>query len=181
MKVISNKTINKNNSQFPLKIECDYCGSELEIEKDDIYHGYAGIAYVKCPCCGEETGVDPNGNFDIKLSINNLKFPDHFYSFYDGVDLSAEEILNYIRRGIEWFRKNPDNFSWSTGTGDTEIHIENYSGDKEYKVFVAKGYYGTEIPYEDEDFAAQDSVSWDWKNSGIRVEYIVDDENEMSE
>lgn len=40
------------------KIECDKCGSELEIKKGDTHVGWLGALFVTCPCCGEESMVD---------------------------------------------------------------------------------------------------------------------------
>ena len=79
------KVLKESNfsSVFPMKIKCeqvrdiygfsygkkiDFCGSELEIEADDIikhswskYPDYEGVDYgVKCPVCGRFSVVDKN-------------------------------------------------------------------------------------------------------------------------
>lgn len=166
MKVIKDNV--NIESDFPRKIECENCGSELEIEESDIKIGYMGSCYVKCPVCRKDSYIyDLDG---ITVNKDNIKFPDHFYHFGDSDSakkLENSEIEEYIRKGIEWHRKNPNNFVWDFGTGDSDIAVYNYPGDEDYRVVVARGYYDCEISYEAEDYNVQDYDSW--KNKGIRV------------
>ena len=163
MRVIKN---NVNKSDFPKKIECENCGSELEIDESDVKIGYIGLYYVDCPVCNKQAYIyDLDG---INVIKDNIKFPDHFYHFGDGGKrLDDVEIEEYIREGIEWHRKNPNQFVWDGGTGDSDIAIYNYPGDEMYRIVVAKGYYSCEIKYETEDYNVQDCDSW--KNKGVRV------------
>ena len=151
------KVIKKNNEKcdsiFPLHVICEECESELEVEKEDIFYGYLGSSYVNCPVCGAKTPTDCE-KLDIKVTKDNIIFPDYFYDFHNGVDYSTEEIKKDITRGIEYFRKNPGEFAWFGGSGNTFIAIYNMEGDSEYQVIVAKGYYETLISYEQEDYDA---------------------------
>ena len=168
---ITNLRGSNKSSKFPIEVGCEKCGTEFCVEENDrLNAGYYGTYYVNCPVCGERVMIyELDG---IKVTKDNIKFPDHFYSFENGVKISNEEIEEYIRKGIEYFRENPTSFSWSTGTGDTHILVQNYSGDEDYSVVVSKGYYETEIDYEKEDYDAQDSSGWDWKNEGFSQRII---------
>ena len=160
MKVLENK-------QFPMEITCENCSSKIEIEKDDLHIGYLGMYYVICPVCGKKTYVDELEGAPV--TKDTIKFPDHFFYFGDGKDVSTEEIEKEIRQGIEWLRMNPDNFIWSMSYGNMDIHVENYSGDKEYRVVVTKNYYECTVPYEQDDYDAQESIGWGWENKGVRI------------
>lgn len=48
MKVLKN---NMQDNNFPRKIICDQCSSELEYDIDDVKHGYLGMAQIICPVC----------------------------------------------------------------------------------------------------------------------------------
>lgn len=154
MKIIK-KNKEKNDLIFPLHVVCEECGSELEVEKEDIFYGHLGISFVTCPVCGEKTPTNC-GTLDIKVTKDNIIFPDYFYDFHNGVDCSSEEIKKDIDRGIKYFRMNPEKFAWYGGSGNTFIAIYNMRGDSEYWVIVAKGYYETLISYEQEDYDTQD-------------------------
>ena len=39
-----------------------------------------------------------------------------------------------------------------TGTGDTHVFVFKYDGDEEYFVYVGKGGYETQVPFEDVDY-----------------------------
>ena len=131
-------------------ITCDNCGSDYEIEYDDTYIGALGCRYVKCPCCGYENMIDDG----IQLTKDNLKFPDHYFSFADCVKISDEAIDRDVKRCIEALRNSKDKrfYATRTGTGDTHIFVFRYDGDEEYFVYVGKGGYETNVPFEDVDY-----------------------------
>ena len=150
MKVI--KTIKQQNInyEFPKRIECEHCGSTLEIEREDIHIGYLGEAYVQCPVCNQETCIYSD---TIKETITpeTIKFPDHFYHF--GVQKGAVEIENgeieiYIKKCVQTLREHPEHFVAYTGRGDTMVFVWGLPGDGEYWVVVAKGYYDGTIPFQ---------------------------------
>ena len=165
MRVIKKKSDIKQ--PFPMRVICYNCESELEIEEQDTHVGYYGAMYFTCPVCGEESMIDELDG--ITLTKDNIEFPQHFYYFGNGVDLTSEEIRKYINDAIKFFRKNPDNFCYTTGSGNTGILVQNFSGDHEYHVVVTKDFYETEIPYETKDYAALNSVDDRWRNVGIEA------------
>ena len=163
---ILNKEKEKSIS-WPQKVVCEYCETELEIDKEDIIIGVLGMPYIKCPVCKRMANVMDYGIDGIDITKDNIEFPRHFFHSIDGVDLTNDEIREYIGHGIEYFRRNPDSFCYETGTGNTHIMINNYSGDKNYYVVVTKDYYDTFIPYEAEDYAAVQSVNEEFRNTGF--------------
>lgn len=141
---------NPEEYNYPRFITCDNCGSDLEIEYSDTYIGALGCLAVKCPCCSCENTIDDG----IKLTKDNLRFPTHYFHFGDGVKLSNEETDKYVRECIEALRnsKNKDFYATHSGTGDTHVFVFRYDGDEEYLVYVGKGGYETNVPFEDEDY-----------------------------
>ena len=104
----------------------------------------------------------------IILTEDNIEFPKHFYCFKDGVDVTSEEIKEYIKDAIKFFRNNPSCFCYSTGSGNTSVIVLNFSGDEEYAVNVAKGYYEAHIPYGDKDYLVHNANDWKWENIGVK-------------
>lgn len=158
IKVIKNN-FNKTEPDKPLtpttiRTICNECDSELELSPSDTHIGWLGAAYVKCPCCGEETMVDELDG--ITLTMNNIEFPTHFNrtnkNLKDVKEIANEKIIKEIRRGIEYFRKNKDEYHWYTSCGDLFLIIFRYEGDEEYFVVVTRDFYETDISFEREDY-----------------------------
>lgn len=168
MKIISRKNGTRENAvKFPLRVCCEHCKSELEIDESDVWVGPFGAMWYTCGVCGEKCMADEIPG--ITLTPDNIEFPTHFYHFGEkAVELTPDEIKKYIKIAINYFRNNPENFCYYTGSGDTMVVVLNYSGDKEYHVSVAKGYYDIEIPYTDEDLRIQNQNNYEWKNKGIK-------------
>lgn len=156
MKIIKNNCIEKKQENIPKQftVECDKCGSELEITEEDTYIGWLGAPHITCPCCGEECMVDDLDG--ITLTKDNLKFPVHFIrtvkELRHVIEVNSDEIIRDIQKGIEYFRNNKDEYNWYTSHGDLFLIIYRYPGDEEYFVMVTKDYYETYIPFELEDY-----------------------------
>lgn len=176
MRVIKKKSDIKQ--PFPMRVTCYNCETELEIEEQDTHVGYPGAMYFTCPVCGEESMIDELDG--IILTKDNIEFPQHFYYFGNGVDLTSEEIRKYINDAINFFRNNPDNFCYTTGSGNTGILVQNFSGDHEYHVVVTKDFYETEIPYTAKDYDALESVNDRWRNVGIEAWRELRKEHDIS-
>lgn len=158
MKVIKDNTGNKLNAEKKvpdvLKIHCSECGSELEITKDDTHIGWLGAAFINCPCCGQEAMVEEMDG--VTLNIDNIEFPLHFnrttLELGKAKEVGASEIKKEIKRGVEHFRNNKDDFCWYTNYGDLFLVMFRYPGDEEYWVIVTKDFYETYIPFEQQDY-----------------------------
>lgn len=157
MKVVENNL--KRKTKFPVKITCEKCGSILEIDKEDVFYGYLGLSYVKCPVCGEKTETYLD-DLDIHVTRDNVVFPDHFY-YFKGIpeeEVDSEEVKEEIKKLIKYIKEhNEETFeSWSS-SANRFVFVHAYPGDECYAVTVANGYYDTEIPFDEEDYKI------DWK------------------
>jgi hypothetical protein len=156
VKVLKNNCIEsvKKNTPEKITIECDKCGSELEITKEDTHIGWLGAAFVTCPCCGEDTMVEEMEG--ITLTKDNIEFPLHFIrtnkELRNVSEVASDSIIKEIKKGIEYFRKNKDAYDWYTSYGDLFISMYKYDEDKDYFVLVTKDFYETNIPFEAEDY-----------------------------
>jgi hypothetical protein len=148
-----NETV-ENTKPYPRKTICEQCGSELEYEKSDVYVGFLGAAYVRCPLCNCENMIEDNEK-TIELTKYNVEFPTHFW--YTSKETGAadccnnKEILECINKAIDYFRKHKNEFSWYTCYGNLYVHVMRYEGDEDYWVVVSNNYYETHIPFEEED------------------------------
>lgn len=129
---------------------CESCDSEFEADEDDTYIGALGCRYVKCPCCEYENILDDG----ITLTTENLSFPKHYFNFKNAVKLSDNDVDRYVKECIEALRNSKDKnfYATHTGTGDTHVFVFKYDGDEEYVVYVGKGGYETNVPFEYADY-----------------------------
>lgn len=139
MKVLKNKF---NEEKETLKVFCDHCGSELEVEDDDVEYGSYGVGFVTCPCWGERTDL---AGKELELSVENLRYSIHYYNFEGGVDVSDEEIDALVKECINKF--DPDNENdWVRliGSGNTMVFV--FKMVDEYEIYVCKNYQETSLP-----------------------------------
>lgn len=141
MKIIENNSNIKE--AYPKRVRCNCCDSVLEIDKNDLFVGAYGAYYTKCPICKNKIIIDDGED----LTLDNLKFPDHFANFANGVDISPDRIKAEIARGVKYLRENPGTWHWFSEFGNTHIGIYNNSDDREFRIVVAKGYYETVIDW----------------------------------
>lgn len=151
MKVIKNNITNEKEtkSKFPMKVICEHCESEIELEENDVEVGKLGLYYFNCPCCGELSDIDDG----INLTSENLEFPKHYYHFGGGVHISENEINRYVKECINSLRNSTDEnfYHTCTGSGDTIVHVSRYDDDENFVINVCRNYYETEISYTEED------------------------------
>ena len=169
MKVIQNnyKNTQRNTYQLPkktkskvekVKIECENCGSVLEVSREDTHTGWLGLQFVTCPCCDYEMNIEEFDDDAIDICASNVEYPTHFTvssKDFRAVEISDEEINEWIQEGIQYFRENPEEYSFSMGSGNSMVHMYKFDEDKEYYVIVSKDYESGEIEFEDEDYATK--------------------------
>lgn len=148
--------IEEIKNDYPRKLVCEGCESELEYEESDIKNGAFGCAAVSCPCCGHNNYID-DFEHELKLTVDNVEFPTHFsYTSAEtgAVDIcNNEEIKKYIREAINFFRRNKDESDWGGHiTGNLFIRVRRWSGDEMYEIDVSNNFYSTEIPFEEADY-----------------------------
>lgn len=154
MKIIKNnitkeENFEEQNLKFPMKVICENCKSEIELDENDVEVGAFGLYNFTCPCCDELSGA----NDGIELTSDNLQFPKHYYHFGDGVHISENEIDRYVKECINSLRNSSDEnfYHTCTGSGDTIVHVMRYDDDENFVINVCRDYYETEIPYTEED------------------------------
>jgi hypothetical protein len=144
-----NRMMQTESKPKTYKITCEHCGSELEVEDDDVQVGAYGMGYVVCPCCGEKTYSDELADY-FPLTKDNLKFPTHYTSSSsDGVHINDDTINKWVKECIDKFDPNDEN-DWCrfTGSGDTMVFVFKFYTDEEYDVYVCKNYYETFMPFD---------------------------------
>ena len=159
MKVLQNKVSNSDKPQSIIHY-CTECGSQLEIEENDVYVGYLGCHYVNCPCCndGSMLSDEEEKEFNLKhLSVDDIQYPLHFTQYGTksyAVHMEDDEINKHIRRLIDELRNNYDenNTIRYIASGDTLILVQRFDGDEEYWIMVAQNYYDTQMDFTQEDY-----------------------------
>lgn len=138
---------------FPMEVKCKYCKSVIELDKKDVDVFRDEVRY-ECPVCKREnTFPQFDGITDTPITADTIRFPNDFYHFGNGVNVTEKEIENEIRKLIERFRNNIDESPYYYAAfGNTFIQVFNYPDDKEYYVVVSKNYYDIHIPYEQKDY-----------------------------
>lgn len=118
---------------------CNFCNTDFFYTKNelvDLNEEYVGLI---CPQCGNPIEI---------YKINDKKFPENFYYFGNGKNLSNNEIQEYIDTITENLRKSEDDFDYSfMGCGDTMVFgIKFLDNDTPtISIYVTKNYYQCDI------------------------------------
>ena len=140
---------------YPRNLICEYCGSSLEYEEADLRMGAWGCMFLDCPLCGGDNMLEDNEK-NITLTVDNIEFPTHYYHTSKktgAVDCcNNEEISKRIRDGVNYLRKNKEEFYWFCQSGNLRVEILRWGGDEMYEVIVTNDFYGMEIPFEAKDY-----------------------------
>jgi len=117
---------------------CENCENPVAFTLDKIKYGEYGCAYIECPRCGERTFVR-NGEFDLTLTKDNFKYPQHFADFSEAVRIPDEEIERMCKECVT-AAANPKNESHyaTEATGDTLVLA--IDGAYETYVYVCHNY-----------------------------------------
>lgn len=166
MKVIQNnyKNTQRNTYQLPektkprvekVKIECENCGSVIEVSREDVHTGWLGLPFITCPCCNYEMVVKKFNDDVIDIYASNVNYPTHFKLFskdFIAVEIPDDGINECIQKGIQYFRENPEEYSYCIGSGNIMVHMYRHTEDEEYYVIVSKDYEEGRIQFEEEDY-----------------------------
>jgi hypothetical protein len=79
------------------------------------------------------------------------KYPDDFFSFKIGVDISDDQINEWIEKNIQYLEENKKVNLAGTASGNTFVRVtrfypyEDNFDTYEYQVVVAKGYSSANV------------------------------------
>ena len=138
MKIIQNNYTKEN--EVSEEYICEECNSVFEYDDYDIYTDKDGIERVDCPCCSHSCIVY------TPPTIETIKFPKDFYQFgiHNGaVNISDNEINDYIKKCIKWLIENPNETYRYMASGDTFVCVFNH--EDEYYIMVTKNYFDISI------------------------------------
>lgn len=137
MKIIKNN-YDKEKEIITFECTCPNCTSIVEFDENDIkYDKKDNEKYVICPCCD---AAITDKHFDRKITLDNISYPFDFYQYGHNscLNLSDEEINNYIKQCIDFLKYNSNEPYKYISTGDSFIIVFNH--EDEYYFMVAKNY-----------------------------------------
>ena len=136
MQVIYNSLTGKDTTN---SYTCDKCGSIISVSKGEMFTGYLGNKYFKCPVCGKYTMAEQTEDYQ---KIKDIVYPYSFYNYVkDFTTLQATDkdinamIKDVFRDGLEPMKMNMVQY------GDAMVlAIEHdVSDDKpSYELYVCK-------------------------------------------
>lgn len=142
MEVIKKRVIGEKQCQ---------CGVTLRYDMSDIKYGAYGCPYITCPVCGQDIYLD---DVDGKtVNYETFIYPDNFHYCYSGVTISDETIMEWIKEGIDFLRRNVHEYVWITQSGNTAVIVFNIKRDENYYVIVTNNYKDGHIEYTDKDIS----------------------------
>lgn len=131
----------------PKHVRCDYCGSLLEYEVEDVRMDKKNRTYVVCPTCANKVEVEEQSLFNV-VTTKNVDFPKDFYHFGgDGAKkLSKKEIKEMIREVVETLSDRKESEYFFMATGDTLVMSYKQEEDEKdiYNIIVCNDYYELE-------------------------------------
>lgn len=141
MRIIEDNLTKENNIA---RCTCEYCKSVLDVDmKQDVLYDN-GRPYFVCPICNEDSYSEEL--YDDFPTKDEIKFPNRYYYFGNGYEMSDEEIDKYVKDIIEKFNDyDDDDYVRYAGTGDTIIFVFKDIEEKTYVVYVCKNYYEAEV------------------------------------
>jgi len=151
MKILKNNFEKEIVKEYPKKLICENCGSELEYDESDKRVGEYGCVFIDCPLCKYENELEEEGK---TLTKDNIEFPMHFHhtSKETGdVTINDDGIKVWIKDCIDDLRTSNE-FATSRSSGDACVIVFKFDGDENYEVIVTRNYYHTFIPFENEDY-----------------------------
>lgn len=124
----------EGNSQEKITV-CPHCATKIGYTNEDTFNNTKGRA-IECPYCHDIITVE---RFN-----RTLPFPDAYFDFGNGVDISNTEIEKWVKNGIKSCIKN-DSDGYYTASGNTYVDIKWLEGDNDFDIVVCKNYYNATI------------------------------------
>ena len=125
----------KQETYFPT---CNSCGASLECTHEDTHIGAFGCNYITCPVCQNEIWVEDDET-ENKLTLDNLKFPQHFYDDSNAAHIDDIEVEKMIKDSVRYLIKHPDKDDYSIESGDRGVMVTR--DDDYYNISVYKPLY----------------------------------------
>ena len=151
----SEDIINSNGKEW---IYCGACGEEISLDKPtdriapdlkppfycsncehdfvaEPHIGADGSLFATCPTCGDEIWVGSG----IELNAKNIEYPTHFFSYKNGVKMTDEQIIEWVRQAASAINKDVD-YQFISGGNTMVIAVKSDEDSSEATVFVCKNY-----------------------------------------
>lgn len=139
--IMDSNLINKKNL-----IECEDCGSIVEVDKEDWQIGEYGLKYFECPKCHKRQ----YNAMGIDIDENNIEYPKHFDT-NDGYleteeNAIDEEITELCRKAIKEFKETKQTVKMYLK--NTVVVVFDDKDERAYEVIVARKPYNTYVSYK---------------------------------
>ena len=118
--------------------KCPNCHCKIEYADSDVERLTSIDFGFNCPNCGCDV---------ITETKEEGLYPEAFYSFAKGVDISDATINDHIQHGKQYLMENEDEFYYYWASGNTFIILIKSDEENIIEVTVAKNYSSTEIFY----------------------------------
>ena len=139
MRIISQR-IKDVQSEWPMRVMCENCQAELEIEESDVFVGEFGCYLFKCPCCGREVALDGIER-DMKPTFKQTFWHTHVGKSNNTVHIEDDEVQRMIDKCVSNLISDDveaGEFSVQ-GTGDTVVYAFKYEDCID--ILVTQDYY----------------------------------------
>lgn len=148
MKIIRDNYNRTTNNDFPARVICEHCNSDLLIDESDVTIGVQGIYHYICPCCQEDNTIDEMEG--LIITKDNLEFPTHFFHFdYEKTYPTPEDIKKTIKELIG----RTDTREHLVYTAGRSLYVVERNDEEDgFMVSVAPNYYSVNIEFTDEDY-----------------------------
>lgn len=127
------------NQKTKKECTCNFCHTNFYFTDEDLIDVNKNYCGFICPVCGNPIEI---------FKINESKFPESFYHFINGKQLSNEQIQKYVNRVRKELENSEEDFDYClSGTGDTMVFGYKTLEDDVHSIsiIVAQNYYECNI------------------------------------
>lgn len=137
MKILENNCNKPLDKPAPIlqtyKVQCERCGSILEIEDSDLISIEMSCVAFDCPCCSKRSLID---NMSEYITYNTIKYPDNFWRYKDNGDHDSKflnDSTKYINEAIKCLYEDLKDVSIQAD--DEEVGRRYWMGTTELLMF----------------------------------------------